>query len=127
MSLLCHHSTPKLNSNSPEPELFHRLWLQLKSPAPAGSGSTTLAERNENRDRDYQNTKRSAAALEKRGDNDISTDRRKSLPSKEQKIKEIYLKDYDTYLQCFGSVFIEPGSGSGQKSQSGSRQIFLTD
>ena len=29
------------------------------------------------------------------------------------------------WLQCFGSVFIEPGSG--QKSQSGSRQIFLTD
>ena len=35
MSLLCHHSTgtPKPNSNSPEPEFFHR--LQLKSPAPA--------------------------------------------------------------------------------------------
>ena len=38
----CHHSNPKPNSNSPEPELFHRLWLQLKSPAPAHSGSTTL-------------------------------------------------------------------------------------
>ena len=35
LSLLCHHSTPKPNSNSPEPELFHRLRLQLKSPASA--------------------------------------------------------------------------------------------
>ena len=41
MSLLCHHSTPKPNSNSPElelgpePVLFHRLRLQLKCPAPA--------------------------------------------------------------------------------------------
>ena len=35
MSLLCHHSTAKPKSNSPEPELFHRLRLQLESPAPA--------------------------------------------------------------------------------------------
>ena len=37
LSLLCYHSTPKPNSNIPEPdqELFPQLRLQLKSPAPA--------------------------------------------------------------------------------------------
>ena len=49
--------------------------------------------------------------------------------------KSNYVHFLDTFIlfrkenqcggQCFGSVFIEPGSG--QKSQSGSRQIFLTD
>ena len=40
LSLLCHHSTPKLKSNSLEPKLFHRLLLQLKSLA--GSGRLRL-------------------------------------------------------------------------------------
>ena len=44
MSLLCHQSSPKPISNSPEPELFHWLRLQLKSLSLAGSGYTTLVK-----------------------------------------------------------------------------------
>ena len=47
--------------------------------------------------------------------------------NKQQKATKIAVREEERKCnrQCFGSVFIEPGSGSGQKSQSGSRQNLL--